>query len=226
MIDKNYPAVRIRDSTGRFPKIPSSGLLVTTPAALESLYYMEHQCPGNAKLGVHSLESQNVPRSSVELTPTGLCKHCDALHEDIGHFFGENLHKKHLCGSCGRDIWGKANIANPLQLFERPWRREIVGDRIDPQNKEIHLTSASHRLMCWPSTPALFWSRDAPEIWGSHVHGCDAEGQRLIDDTYGTVYLDGQKLDRAELFAKMLDNSFWMLEEAEMAHVAEELEDD
>ena len=87
------PAVRISDRTGRFPNIPETGILVTTPAALEYLYYMEHQCPVNKELGVEPLESQGVPRSSVELTAIVKCKHCGALHEDIGDFFGENLHK-------------------------------------------------------------------------------------------------------------------------------------
>ena len=50
------------------------------------------------------------PRSEVELTEIVRCKHCEALHEDIGDFFGENLHKKHLCGSCGRDIFGKPSV--------------------------------------------------------------------------------------------------------------------
>ncbi|CAJ1456841.1 unnamed protein product [Effrenium voratum] len=225
VIDKNFPAVRIRDRTGRFSKIPTEGILVTSPAALEYLYYMEHRCPVNAQLG-KCLDDQKVTRSSVDLAAVVRCKHCESLHEDIGDFFGENPHKKHLCGTCGRDIFGKANIGNPLQLFERPWRREIVGEKIDPQNKEIHIKTSEHRLMCWPSTPALFWSRDAPEIWGIHVHGFDAEGKRVIDDTYGTVYVDGKKLDRSKLFGDMLDNSFWMAEEAEMAAVAEELEDD
>ncbi|CAE7195037.1 unnamed protein product [Symbiodinium natans] len=226
VIDKNFPAVRIKDQTGRFPNIPKAGIVLTTPAALEYLYYMEHHCPVNNDLGVQSLESQGVPRSSVDLTAVVRCKHCEALHEDIGDFFGENYHKKHLCGSCGRDIFGKASIGNPLQLFQRPWRREIVGGKIDPQNREIHIKSSEHRLMCWPSTPALFWSRDAPEIWGIHVHGFNAENERVIDDTYGAVYVDGKKLDRAQLFEDMLNNSFWMVEEAEMAAEAEELEDD
>ena len=150
VIDKNYPAVRIKDQTGRFPNIPSEGILVTTPAALEYLYYMEHQCPVNAE-GVESLESQGMPRSQVELTAIVRCKHCQALHEDIGDFFGENLHKKHLCGTCGREIReidGQGTVGNPLQLFERSWRREIVGERIDPHNKEIHIKSSEHRLMC------------------------------------------------------------------------------
>ena len=92
VIDTNFPAVRIKDRTGHFPKIPSEGVLVTSPAALEYLYYMEHQCPVNALLGVECLESQGVPRSQVDLTAIVKCKHCQALHEDIGDFFGENLH--------------------------------------------------------------------------------------------------------------------------------------
>lgn len=149
VIDNNFPAVRIKDHTGRFPNIPNDeGILVTSPAALEYLYYMEHQCPVNAALGVESLELQGVPRSQVELTAIVRCKHCQALHEDIGDFFGAKLHKKHLCGTCGREIFGKGTIGNPLQLFERQWRREIVGERIDPHNKTIHIKSSEHRLMC------------------------------------------------------------------------------
>ena len=93
VIDKNYPAVRIRDRTGRFKQIPETGVLVTSPAALEYLYYMEHRCPVNAQLG-KSLDEQKVTRSSVELNALVKCKHCEALHEDIGDFFGENPHKK------------------------------------------------------------------------------------------------------------------------------------
>ena len=51
----------------------------------------------------------------------------------------EQILRKHLCGTCGREIFGKANIRNPLQLFEREWRREIVGEKIDPQNKEMRI---------------------------------------------------------------------------------------
>ena len=93
VIDKNFPAVRIRDRTGRFSKIPTEGILVTSPAALEYLYYMEHRCPVNAQLG-KCLDDQKVTRSSVDLAAVVRCKHCESLHEDIGDFFGENPHKK------------------------------------------------------------------------------------------------------------------------------------
>ena len=80
-------------ASNTFPKIPSEGILVTSPAALEYLYYMEHRCPVNAMLK-HSLDDQNVSRSSVDLTALVKCNHCGAFHEDIGDFFGENYHKK------------------------------------------------------------------------------------------------------------------------------------
>ena len=222
VIDKNYPAVRIKDATGRFPNIPAGGILVTTPAALEYLYYMENRCPVNAQFRL----APSLPRSTVQLKDIVRCKHCSALHEDIGDRFGQQSHKKHLCGSCGRDICDRAgSIGNPLQVFDRVWSRKSV-DQIDPQNKEIRIDSAVHRLMCWPSTPALFWSRGAPEVWGIHVHGYDERGDRVIDDTYGSVYVDGKKLSRAELFLSMLRNSCWMEDKPGMAPMARELEDD
>mmetsp|Transcript_46910 Transcript_46910/g.130648 ORF Transcript_46910/g.130648 Transcript_46910/m.130648 type:complete len:409 (+) Transcript_46910:147-1373(+) len=226
VVDKNFPAIRIKDKTGRFPRIPAAGIVVTPPAALEYLYYMENNCPVNSGLGLRIHEGQTLPRSPVELTEIVRCKHCETLHEDIGDFFGENLHKKHLCGTCGRDIFGAPSIGNPMQAFAREWKREVVGVNIDPDNAEVHLESSKHSFMIWPSTPALFWSRDAPEIWGVHVHAFDAKGDRVIDDTFGRVYIDGVKLERSKLFVDMLCNSVWMEDQAEQNEVAQELEDD
>lgn len=45
------------------------------------------------------------------------CKNCNNFHEDIGEVFGKNEHKKHLCGFCGRDIFGKPGIGNPLIII-------------------------------------------------------------------------------------------------------------
>ena len=47
VIDKNFPAVRIRDRTGRFPKIPKG---FWWPAQQPWSTYMEHHCPVNAKM--------------------------------------------------------------------------------------------------------------------------------------------------------------------------------
>eukprot|EP00440_Ansanella_granifera_P004050 gb/GFBE01004396.1/.p1 GENE.gb/GFBE01004396.1/~~gb/GFBE01004396.1/.p1 ORF type:complete len:422 (+),score=96.64 gb/GFBE01004396.1/:1-1266(+) len=226
VVDKSFPAVRIKDKTGRFPRIPSEGITVTTPAALEFLYYLENLCPVNARLGLQVVPGQSLPRSAVDLTDIVRCKHCEALHEDIGDFFGQKLHRQHLCFGCGRNIYGPPSIGNPMKAFAREWKREVAGMNIDPHNAEVHLNSANQRFMVWPSTPALFWSWDAPEIWGIHVHACDEKGERVIDGTFGLVHLDGKVLDRAQLFADMLKNSNWMEDHAELKKIARELEDD
>jgi len=224
VVDTNFPAVTVRDTTGRFPQLAGEGVTVTSPAALEYLYYMENKCPVNRVL---SSGAGAVPRPEVELVADVRCEHCKALHEDIGDHLGGTKHTENLCGQCGRDIVGPPQISNPLVALRREFRREVVGTNIDPQNKELRLNSEGLRLMMWPSTPAIFWSRDAPEIWGVHVHAFDKEGERVIDDTFGEVHLDGKKLDRADLFGKMLAAAGWMRGPSEEGQPeALELEDD
>lgn len=139
------------------------------------------------------------------------CKKCGNLHEDIGDFFGNNLHKKHLRGQCGRDIFGMPGIGNPLVAFSdsRPVLREVVGKKTDPDKASLKLDGHKHRLMIWPSTPAIFWSRDAPQVWGIRGHAFDGR-EKVIDDTFGTVNLDGVELDRKALFTSMLNAAAWM----------------
>ena len=81
--------------------------------------------------------------------------------------------------------------------------------------------------MMWPSTPAVFWSRDTPEVWGIHVHAYDKKtGECALDDTYGEVWVDGKKLERPELFRDMIEGTKWVADANADATGAEELEDD
>jgi hypothetical protein len=236
VVDANFPAVTVRDHTGRYPQLMGQGFTITSPAALEFLYFMENECPINrrkrdeGKKEANGNESSSlIHRTKVELVGNVLCKHCKTLHEDIGDFFGQQTHLKHLCGQCGRQIFSagrKPNIGNPLLAFRRRYRREVAGVNIDQHNAVLKLDSSQYRsLMMWPSTPAIFWSRDAPEIWGIHVHALSEHGRRAYDDTYGEVWLDGTKLDRAELFRKMIEGTAWLQNE-ELEVTAIELEDD
>ena len=80
--------------------------------------------------------------------------------------------------------------------------------------------------MIWPSTPAVFWSRDAPEVWGVHVHAFEGE-ERVVDDTFGKVFVDGKELQREDLFRKMVSAVQWIKKIGIDDIVdAEELEDD
>lgn len=180
---------------------PSEKSLAPNQAA-HFLFEQENECPINRGLftsqdGKFSLPY--LPRKPLQLTQAVKCGYCGGLHEDIAN------HPEHLCGHCGRDIpcsIAGGSVANPLMAFRRVWRREVVGDKTNQECREIHLWSeGKKKYMMWPSTPAVFWSRDAPEVWGVHVHEFDERGVRTVDNTYGHVYLDGKKLDRGELFA-------------------------
>ena len=227
VVDTNFPAVIVRDTTGRFPLLGGEdGVTITPAAALEYLYYMEDKCPVNQQLGEKTL----LPRSKVELVGQVRCKHCSALHEDVGSYFGQEPHKKHLCGQCGRAIMTKGDISNPMMAFHRPFHRRVVGTSpADAELAVLKVSSDDYDLMMWPSTPAIFWSRKTPEVWGIHVHAWEKTkvgGGLAIDDTYGEVWLDGKKLSRADLFAQMIAAARWVSDNPQDAKDAIELEDD
>ena len=232
LVDKNFPAVTVRDRTLRYPHLSGEGVTITSPAALEYLFFMEHSCPVNRNLASGKDDKNktaagllpDLPRSKVDLVSDIRCKNCNAIHEDIGDFFGETKHKKHLCGQCGRAIMGKANIGNPMYAFQREFHREVVAGK----NARIELSSKEYTVTAWPSTPAILFSRSAAEPWGIHIHAFDKDGKRVIDDTFGEVSLDGKKLNRADLFNDMVKGIQWLQEEdaAKKASTAEELEDD
>lgn len=242
VVDRNYPVVTVKDQTGRFLQLSGDGVTITSPAALEYLYWMENQCPVNkARIKALSVPTtttsqENTDKENNKLIPrppnTQLmaqvrCKNCNNLHEDIGDFFGATKHVKHLCGQCGRDIFSKGResaIGNPLVAMRRIYQRTKVDTEACAT---LHLSSKEHDIMMWPSTPAIFWSRTEPEVWGVHVHAWDkATGKLTHDDTYGEVWLDGKQVDRSELFQKMIEATQWVAKKDAQPDGAVELEDD
>jgi hypothetical protein len=238
VVDRNYPIVTVKDQTGRFLQLAGEGVTITSPAALEYLYWMENQCPVNkamlkASPTPESKDKDNkLPRpSNMQLEAEVRCKNCKNLHEDIGDFYGSTKHVKHLCGQCGRDIFSpgrESTIGNPLLKMRRKFNRIKVGSTPGTENcAELKVSSNEKHVMMWPSTPAVFWSRNEPEVWGVHVHAWDkATGKLTIDDTYGEVWLDGKQVDRAELFQQMVEATKWVAKKDAKPDGALELEDD
>lgn len=58
----------------------------------------------------------------------------------------------------------------------------------------------------WASTPAVLWTAERAQERGIHVH-LGSKGQRLIDDTFGTVIYRGERLDRKALLDAMVQNT-------------------
>lgn len=139
------------------------------------------------------------------LEPTSIrCTYCSTPHLDLDSF-ATKPHRKHLCGNCGRDFWAQKPItSNPLALLA-PYLEKVdrVTELASP-SLEIKSSAYPGGLEIWSSTTALVWTTPRPETVGIHVHAYDASGKRVIDETYGSVVLDGQLLDRAELLNQML----------------------
>ena len=55
----------------------------------------------------------------------------------------------------------------------------------------------------WASTPAIVWTAERPQEFGIHVHIHNGR-ERIVDDTFGEVILNGQKLNRDKLVAEMI----------------------
>ena len=132
---------------------------------------------------------------------------CGYPHLDLGDF-ALTRHKKHFCGNCGNDsIWSKEPIVStPLKPLHDQFSNSNT--YIDP-GRTINLDDYSgHAFDLWASTPAVVWTANRPQEKGVHVHIYGDEG-RIIDDTYSTVVYKGEKLDRKELWANMVENTIY-----------------
>ncbi|CAG0914148.1 unnamed protein product [Notodromas monacha] len=195
VINKVFPAVYIKKIPKCLFSYSGKGLLITPPAALEAFMQMEAANVGKED---QSSVGHRVP---VTLTEVVQCKHCKSLHEDVGDFFGQNYHKKHLCGCCGREIFGKPNIGNPLGIFvkgSQPSQAEASG--------RLVLDTSKHKFMLWPTVRAFFSNSLESTLQGVRVKLFDAEGNDPESDkTYGSIEVDGQAFNRRKAMQVMLD---------------------
>jgi hypothetical protein len=128
------------------------------------------------------------------------CSHCGFEHVDADTF-AVIPHKKHLCMSCGRDfIQSELAVGNPLAGLQQAnfeaWRRPTIQAR---RAIKIELDDWPGGIQIWGTNPALLWTSRKPEESGIHVH-CYAErglpyGQEAVDETFGSVVLNGESLD-------------------------------
>lgn len=133
------------------------------------------------------------------------CGNCGASHLDLGEF-GRKAHRKHLCGSCGRDGIRTAEpmVSTPL----KPLHDQFV---CEPAFVAVERTLIideypGAQFAMWASTPAVLWTSRRPQERGIHVH-LSINGKRAFDDTYGSVIYRGEELRREDLLATMIKNT-------------------
>ena len=184
-IDKDFAVVSTAYSTqvGLFGREDTIRVDITPPAAFDFVCALE----SGKELGCID------------------CSNCGHPHLDLGTF-GKTPHRKHFCANCGRDsTWSKtAIISTPLKpLHDRTASNLscLTANRV--LNLDDH---KGHSYTVWASTPAIVWTASRPQEFGIHVHVHDGM-DRIIDDTFGEVILNGKLLVRNELLQAMIERA-------------------
>jgi hypothetical protein len=182
-IDRDFDAIAVEYGGGLFRNLEITQVNVTPPAAFEFVRSLE--------LG-REMDCIN-------------CSHCGYPHLDLGDF-AERPHRKHFCANCGRDsTWStKPIISTPLQPMHDQFA--AASKFIEP-DRTLNLDEyAGCDYTAWASTPAILWTAERPQEMGIHVHvhrGTD----RVVDETFGQVILNGQPLSRSDLIGQMIDRT-------------------
>ncbi len=185
IVDKDFSALSVvyGSTMGLFSSKEITRVNITPPAAFEFVCGLERK---------------------LEMTCIN-CSTCGYPHLDLGDF-GRTPHRKHFCGNCGRDsTWSKRPIiSTPLQSMHDRFAKTV---KYEIPKRELNL---DERKGCsytiWASTPAVIWTASRPQEFGIHVHVHEG-ARRVVDDTFGTVILNGRSLERASLIQSMIDRT-------------------
>lgn len=133
------------------------------------------------------------------------CSNCGYPHLDLGDF-ARKPHRKHFCANCGRDsTWSKVEIVStPLKPLHDTFMTAVGAET---PNRTIDLADYEGcNYAMWASTPAVLWTATRPQEVGIHVHVHDGQ-QRVVDETFGEVILNGRLLKREDLLALMIERT-------------------
>lgn len=182
IIDKDFDAVSVlySDHLELFKSHSITRVNVTPPAAFEFV------CGLEAKRTMDCIS----------------CSTCGYPHLDLGDF-GRTPHRKHFCGNCGRDsTWSReAIISTPLKPLHDQFAKTL---KYETPSRTLNLDEYDGcSYTVWASTPAVVWTAARPQEFGIHVH-VHRGRERVVDDTFGEVLLNGEKLDRSKLIQAMI----------------------
>lgn len=184
-IDQDFDALTIRFDPKHhlFGTEPIDRVHLTPPAALDFMLALEYK---------KNLTCFN-------------CNECGSPHLDLGEFVN-TPHRKHLCGNCGRDsIWTTfPSASTPLKPLHDHFDQKYGFVDVE-RVLDIDLYRDA-KFAIWASTPAIVWTASRPQERGIHVH-LSVDGQRIIDNTFGTVIYQGQILNRQQLLTAMIQNT-------------------
>ena len=169
VIDKTFRAIKIIGST-----LPPEGLDVSD---VDAIYFM-----------ISSVLGHDVKQV--------LCQRCGYSHLDKD-WFSVHPHRRHLCASCGHHFSdSEVAIGNPIAGM-----LELFGLKKQNPKETIRALNISQKdfpggIQVWGSHPAFLWTSARREEAGIHVHAFEnGSGCPTVDDTFGSVVIDGVSLD-------------------------------
>ncbi|MGH9422483.1 MAG: hypothetical protein ACRD3J_21080, partial [Thermoanaerobaculia bacterium] len=126
------------------------------------------------------------------------CSYCGEAHLDRD-WFSLHPHRRHLCAGCGRNFRDNMpSVGNPIAGV-----RDTCAVR--PTKPKHSRKKFVHRqdefpggIQIWGSNPAFLWTGSRCEEEGIHIHAFTSDKTKPdVDDTFGTVIIDGVELDAA-----------------------------
>lgn len=136
------------------------------------------------------------------------CTRCQYPHLDKD-WFSLNPHQSHLCAGCGQYFRDTSKaIGNPIKKTQSLFDNQPGKTRKIDRPLEITQSDYMGGIQIWGSNSAVFWTSDAAEEEGIHVHAfTDDESLPIIDNTFSKVVIDGVELDPLMVRILMAQNS-------------------
>lgn len=168
-LDRTFRAVRIFSD-----RLPKDGIVVSD---LDAIYYM-----------VTSIFDYRMKHIT--------CSHCGYPHLDRD-WFSVHPHRRHLCAGCGKHFRdSETAIGNPILAVRNSCDLDPQKPRMSKKKLDIKQADFPGGIQIWGSNPAFIWTSEVAEEEGIHVHAFPRNGGHPNpDETYGTVTIDGVKLD-------------------------------
>lgn len=126
-----------------------------------------------------------------------ICPICNTSHLDTG-FDAVIPHQTHQCHTCGYIMLSDLPVvSNHLITLKRAIGDENVKRESVQPDRSIILDPLKFPggFQIWGSNPSIVWTAKRLEESAIHVHAMSHDGQRVVDNTYSHVEVEGEQLD-------------------------------
>lgn len=133
------------------------------------------------------------------------CPRCSFVHTDRDRF-AVTPHRRHQCQRCGRFFWDRERTISNVTA---EWAALFGADRtIAPAPAHLDLRLDEFAAVgIWASSPAIVWTGATTELEGLHVHARNHARVLEVDETYGSVTLDGVNIDPGQVRRLMVQQA-------------------